>query len=86
MSNHVVNYDFVKKVLGPVTAAGETHIDEKRMANLEATIDLAQRLIADIAEAGTDRFRPEHSMNQIGRRAWDFLESLAAEITEEEAE
>ena len=69
-------YDVITKLIGPIQPTGETFADAKRLRNLETTIDLIQRLIADIRHASVAKCRTESSMKAIGEAAADFLEEL----------
>ena len=72
--------DVVRKLLGPIEPVGESHEDERRMQNLEATIGVVDKLMCDINDAAQDADRVEHSMRVIGQRAKQFLNDLLCEF------
>lgn len=72
MSNH----EIITKLIGPINAVGESHVDEQRLANLNETIKLVDRLISDIYSAASTKDRVEHSMKTIGQKAHSFLVDL----------
>lgn len=69
--------DVVRKLLGPIEPVGETNEDERRLKNLEATIEVVERLLCDIGSAAQDADRVEHSMRVIGQRAKQFLTDVS---------
>lgn len=72
-------YDLVKDLTGPVTAAGEEHLDRKRMVNLEEVLALVGELLADVRLAARTADDPRDSMQRIGKRARAFLADLDAD-------
>jgi hypothetical protein len=44
MSNQWTMAEIVNKMIGPIEPVGSTHVDEKRLENLEATLLLLQQL------------------------------------------
>lgn len=76
-------YDIVKKLSGPIDPVGETNADNQRFENLDATIDLVDRLIADLAESAKAKDRQEASMAAIGRKSHRFLKRAEEWIRDE---
>ncbi len=70
------HHAIVEKLIGPITAVGETHADEKRLVNLKATCELVERLVEDIRMAARAAGNDQFSMKQIGRYAEVWLEEL----------
>jgi hypothetical protein len=52
-------HDVVLKLVGPVKAVGETHEDNKRLANIKALTELVDRLLYTISDASVDACRHE---------------------------
>jgi hypothetical protein len=69
--------DVVRRLLGPIEPVGESNEDERRLKNLEATIEIVDRLLCDIGSAAQDADRVEHSMRVIGQRAKQFLADVS---------
>jgi len=72
--------DVVRRLLGPIEPVGESREDERRLHNLEATIDVVDRLMCDINSAADEANRTEHSMRVIGQRAKQFLNDILCEF------
>ena len=71
--------EVTKRLIGPVEAVGETNADEKRLANLEAMIEVVDDLLLEIGYAATDKDRQEYSMKAIGQRAQKALDCWGIE-------
>lgn len=69
-------YAVVTKLTGPLTPVGETREDERRLANLETAIYLADKLLSDIHDVALEKHRPEHSIAKAGKCASDFIYGL----------
>jgi hypothetical protein len=69
-------HDVVLKLVGPVKAVGETHEDNKRLANIKALTELVDRLLYTISDASVDACRHEASMQAIGKHAKTFLQQV----------
>ncbi len=80
------NYDVIKKLLGHICPVGETHEDGRRYDNLEETIAVVSRLLADISAAARDRSRTEFSMQKAGSRAAEFLRCLGDELSDDHSD
>ena len=74
-------YDIVKKLAGPITATGESHIDRNRFENLKAITELTSKLLDGITIAAIDANRDEDSMHQIGGMAAEFLDQIREELS-----
>ena len=46
-------YEETKKLIGPIDPVGESHEDTIRLGNLNATINLVERLIDEIDDIAT---------------------------------
>jgi len=64
------------KLVGPVTAVGETNEDGRRLTNLRELTELIDCLLFEVSEAARTADRPEASMKEIGQHAKQFLESV----------
>lgn len=71
--------DIVRKLLGPIEPVGESNADERRLKNLEATIEVVENLLDDIRSAARSVDCFEHSMAVIGKRAKRFLDEISGE-------
>ena len=65
--------EIVTKLIGPVTATGDSSIDEDRLANLRQLLALADDIIEKIRDASFTRDRQEPSMKKIGGEAYVYL-------------
>lgn len=69
-------HEIVTKLTGPVWSVGETNADHDRLAALDATIELVDKLISDIETAAKTANYLEASRAKIGKRAAGFLSDL----------
>lgn len=77
-------HELVKKLIGPVHPAGESHTDKDRLENLKKLTDLTYWLMADIAEVSLhNRKRYEASMKQAGEYAHRFMVDARTIMDEE---
>ena len=73
-------YQVVKKLIGPIDPVGETHTDNHRFANLEATIQLVEMLHIEIdIVAYKFKDRQEASMKRAAERATKYLDDMGIE-------
>lgn len=72
-------HEIVRKLLGEIDPVGESHTDEIRFKNLEATIALTDKLLGDIDRVATNKTRAEYSMEKAGERASEFFDELGIE-------
>ena len=79
-----INLYVTKKLLGDIDPVGESNIDEKRLENLEETIQLVDRLIYDIFQVSLNRNSQYHSIKILGERAHEYLKSLKYQLEEDE--
>ncbi len=71
------NYDVLKKLLGPIDPIGSTDVDAERYKNLEATIDVVNRLLFDIdAIVWKNKNPQEHSIIKAKEKASEFCREL----------
>jgi hypothetical protein len=68
--------EIVGKLVGPIRAAGESHVDGKRLQNLEVHGQLVVDLVRDLAEAAETKDDHRASMNEIGTRADFWIQEL----------
>jgi hypothetical protein len=82
MSKHKsrTNAELILKLIGPVTAVGDSGVDEQRLHNLDEMIDVTFALIFEIERASHAARRPEASMKKIGRKAQLYLAELKSQI------
>ena len=79
-----INLYVTKKILGNIDPVGETNEDEKRLENLEETIQLVDRLIYDIFQVSLNKNSQYHSVKISSERAYKYLKSLKDELEEDE--
>ena len=72
----MTNYDLVQKVIGPISPAGESHIDSVRYDNLRATTELVELLLIDISHVARHKDRQEASMRKAGIHAQEFMDEM----------
>jgi len=75
----MTNHDVIGKLLGPIEPVGETNEDERRYKNLDATIELVEKLCYDIYCVSRNKDRQEYSMKRAGITADKFLKNLVEE-------
>lgn len=66
-------HDVVMRLVGPVSAVGESNEDARRLVNLNYLTELVDGLLAEIDQAAVAASRPEASMKKIGERAQEYL-------------
>lgn len=66
-------HEVVMKLVGPVMPVGETREDERRLENMKALTELADRLLLEIDVVSHSADRVEASMKAIGVHARDFM-------------
>ena len=59
---------------------GDSKIDEDRYKNLQAMVDLVDKLLFDIGTVVPNKDRLEASMRKSGKLAEDFFDALEKEI------
>ena len=69
-------HQIITKLIGPVMSTGDSREDRERMRNLEATIELVDRLVFDLVEASRDAGLKASSRAAIGKKAKEFLADL----------
>ena len=69
----MTNYDVIKKLLGSIKPAGETHIDDIRLFNLKETIEVVDKLLVDINDVAKCIGRSEYSIKKAATIANDYL-------------
>ncbi len=72
-----MNYhEIVKKLIGPIEPAGESHTDSKRFENLTNLVTLMSLLMDDLYEVSKHKDRHEYSMKNAGLFAQGALKGL----------
>ena len=71
-------YSLIKKLTGEITPVGETNEDGRRLKNLKEIISLTEKLVCDIEEASKYKNRIEYSMQEIGKKAYEFRNNLTS--------
>ena len=70
----MTHLEIVKKIVGDIQPAAETHTDNKRFENLKEMCHLVNCLVGEIDNVAYDtQDRAEHSMKKMGQYASDFL-------------
>lgn len=69
-------HEIVTKLVGPINPVGETNADAQRFENLEVAIDLANRLLFDIACVARKGGTGEFSVEKAAKAAKIFLEEV----------
>lgn len=72
--------DIVDKLIGPVTAVGETNADNRRLENLRHLISLAEHVVSKLCSASQAVDMYESSMRKIGATAYDALKGIKGSI------
>jgi len=72
----MTNYDVIKKLIGPIQPIGESNTDEIRYKNLQETILVVDKLLADIWNVSGDSERVEASIKKAGKTAKQFLQDI----------
>jgi len=74
-------YDITKILCGMIEPTGESNTDITRLANLEDTIDLVEKLTKDIVYVARNQNAYENSVKVIGLRADRFITEMREEMT-----
>ena len=72
-------HEIVEKLVGPIRPQGEGFIDEQRMENLKATMDLVDALLFDIESVA----RLHDSHRRAGEHARAFLRGMRDSLEED---
>jgi hypothetical protein len=65
--------EIVKKIIGSIQPSGDSGIDSERFENLKAMCTLVNELVVEIDNVAWNKDRCEHSMNEMGKYAANFL-------------
>ena len=79
MSESLEKYDLddlVMKIIGPIEAVGNSHVDDTRLKNLKIFTQLIDRLLFNVSIAARTADSPHGSMRAIGKHAKEFLDEL----------
>ena len=74
-------YDVTKRLCGMIEPTGESNTDITRLANLEDTIDLVERLTQDIIYVARNKDAYENSVKVIGLKADSFITEMRENVT-----
>ena len=77
-------HEIVEKLVGPIRPQGEGFIDEQRMENLKATMDLVDALLSDIGSVARLHDSHLHSVRKAGEHARAFLVAVRTVATFED--
>ena len=64
----------VNRLVGSIVPYGSSEIDKERAKNLEVMVELVNNLYDQIFEVSTMRFRPEHSIKEMGKTAHGLIQ------------
>ena len=73
--------EIVKKLVGNIQPAGESHTDKERFENLKDMCLLVDNLVSEIVDVSKNKDRYEHSMKEMGLFANKFLNEMVENIT-----
>lgn len=73
-------YEVTKKLIGEIKPTGMSHVDNKRVENLDVHIKVVSRLVKDILECVWYTNRPEDSVKRIAKKAKSFFETFSSEF------
>lgn len=72
--------EIVQKLIGKITATGDSSRDNERLMNLINMCNLVEELVGEIQFSARDRNAYESSVKTIGQYADKFLNNLAEEL------
>jgi len=72
-----LEYEVVRKLIGPIEPLGDSYADDKRLQNLKTLIKLTDKLLGDISQVAMERHSTLHSEKIAGIEAHNFLHSVA---------
>ena len=75
-------HEIVRKLIGPIMAVGDTTIDDARVVNMQAHMDLVDNLLQDLIDTSINYNRHEASMKHSGEKARDYLRETAEWLQE----
>jgi len=78
----VTLHEIVRKLIGPIMAVGDTTIDDARVVNMQAHMDLVDNLLQDLIDTSINYNRHEASMKHSGEKARDYLRETAEWLQE----
>ena len=74
-------YDVVKKLVGSIDPAGQSHIDEVRYENLEKHIALVDELVSDLIYVAKTHNNGEASLIKASNKADKYLKMIKDDLT-----
>ena len=74
-------YDITKRLCGMIEPIGESNTDKTRLANLEDTIDLVEKLTQDIIYVARNKDAYEDSVKTIGMKADNFITEMRENVS-----
>lgn len=87
--DHQEIYKVVMKLIGEVKPFGSTDVDQERLENLNALLELIDSLLVKVDGLTVFRNRQEQSVKDIGDTAYEFTREVYAgykEVFEKEVE
>lgn len=72
--------EIVNKLVGQISATGDSSRDGERLGNLKTMCDLVEALIQEIHFSARDKDSYESSVKRIGEYADKFLNNLKEEL------
>ena len=73
-------YEIVTKLCGDIVPVGESYGDEKRLSNLQTTIELVDTIISEIEFVRGYKHNQAYSEQRIGVTADDFLRDMYEQL------
>jgi hypothetical protein len=74
-------YDVTKRLCGMIEPTGESNTDITRLANLEDTINLVEKLSQDIIYVARNKDAYESSVKVIGMKANSFIDEMRETVS-----
>ena len=75
-------YEIVIKLIGNIEPYGDTNIDRERIINLDDFTSLTYKLVSDLTDIAILKNRPEKSIKNMGKMAYDNLLEIRNIINE----
>lgn len=72
--------DVVNKLVGQISATGDSSRDGERLENLKTMCNLVEYLVGEIRFSARDKDAYENSVKGIGQHAQKFLDNLKEEL------
>jgi hypothetical protein len=72
--------EVVNKLVGRITATGDSSRDDERLENLKLMCNLVEKLVEEIHFSARDKDSYESSVKKIGQYADKFLSNLKEDL------